>query len=114
MKSIRLLLFLIAAITLSLVPVNAQTTPSLKIVGQWTFTYRGGTRPFQFNEDQTFSGRYPISGKAFAGTWKLEGTKVLLFKHGKSGEFGSITFRMGDETEYAAEGYKMTGHRVKL
>jgi hypothetical protein len=114
MNSIRPLLLLIAAVILSLAAVNAQTAATPTVVGQWTFTYRGEKRPFQFNDNQTFSGRYPITGKVFTGTWKLDGSKVLLFRQGKPGEFGSVTFRMSDETEYVAEGYKMTGHRVKL
>src|SRR4051794_3382607 len=84
------------------------------IIGQWVFTYKGEKRPFQFNKENTFSGRYALSGKPFTGTWRMDGTKVILIRDGKPGDWGSITFRMADEAELQAEGYPMSGRRAKL
>ena len=113
MSKLRVLLLLIAAIALLLpAPVTAGTAPA-DLVGQWTFIYRGRKRLFQFNENNTFVGHYPVSGHAFDGTWQFKGTQAVLFRNGKPGEFGKVTFGLSDEAEYFAEGFKMTGHRPK-
>jgi hypothetical protein len=114
MTTSRTLILLIVALSIIFgVTLRAEPTAVPSMAGQWVFTYKGEKRPFQFNENQTFSGRYPVSGKPFSGTWKLEGRKVLVFRNGKAaGDFGTITFRTTDECEYSAEGYTMNGHRA--
>ena len=115
MNTLQTILLLAFGLTIVLeAPSTAEPAATPKIVGQWTFTYKGEKRPFQFNDNNTFSGRYPISGKACTGTWKLDGAKVILIRDGKPGEFGSITFKMSDEAEYIGEGFRMAGHRAKL
>ena len=106
-------LLLIAVFALPLTVLGAQLSRQVGIVGQWTFTYHGAKRFYQFNDNQTFSGHYPVSGKEFSGNWTEENGKVILYRQSKSGPFGSVTLQMVDDAEYSAEGYKMIGHRLQ-
>jgi hypothetical protein len=83
-----------------------------KIVGQWVFDFNGKKRQYQFNEDNTFEGHYPANGRVYRGTWRLEGTTVVLVRNGQKRDDGTIELLAGGEAEFeflGPEKRRMTG-----
>jgi hypothetical protein len=83
------------------------------LLGEWNFFYQGKKRRYRFSEDGSFTGQYPVSGSAFAGTWKGDGTKVFLEVKGGKGRFASVIIRESGEADFRNKGYEMVGKRTK-
>lgn len=83
------------------------------IVGDWDFFYQGKKRKYRFKEDGTFAGEFPVSGNAFSGTWKVNGTKILLETNGGKERFATIVIRESGEADFRNKGYEMVGKRTK-
>ena len=84
-----------------------------KFVGHWVFMYKGQKRSFQLNDDRTFEGSYPVSGKHFFGTWKTAESKIILIRGGETRNWGLLTLKPDGQADYLAEGYRMIGQKAE-
>jgi hypothetical protein len=113
MKTIRMCMLLIAAVAF-LAPAadGEEAATEASVIGQWRFTYQTKVRAYEFREDHTYLGAFPISGKSVSGTWRLDQSKVILTAQGKAGDWGTIRLITGGEAVLVEENYHMTGHKV--
>jgi hypothetical protein len=113
MNTIRTSMLLVAAIAfLAPAAYGEEAATDASIIGQWRFTYQTKVRAYEFREDHTYMGAFPISGKSVSGTWRLEQSKVILTAQGKAGDWGTVRLITGGEAVIVEENYHMTGHKV--
>ena len=106
-------MLLVAAVTFLVVAAyGEEAATESSIIGQWRFTYQSKVRAYEFREDHTYLGAFPISGKSVSGTWRLEQSKVILTARGKAGDWGTIRLITGGGAVIVEENYHMTGHKV--
>jgi len=82
---------------------------SRSALGKWEFSYKGMERRFSFTEDNEFTGHYPVSGKQFRGTWRLNGKTVLLNLEGEPGVWGKVILNSASTAKFSQGRYQMDG-----
>jgi len=94
----------------SLEKLLAAAVATQNIAGKWIFNYKNRERKFQFFDDHVFQGQYPISGKTFAGVWRIDENKIILIRDGT--DFGSVEIKSsGYNASFESGEYKMTGRK---